>query len=364
MKLRVLQVIPGLTPGGISSVVMGWYRGLDLSKYQFDFITFNDGPLRKEIEELGGKIYVIPTLRQSPLRHLKLVSSILNSSSRYDVIHVHNSFKNAILLWQAQKAGVPVRVCHSHTGGIEKKALVPIFSLLKKIASSQSNLHLACGKEAGEFLFGSGPFHIVNNAISVASFAQKTNDRDALAKYQLPLDKKLVIHVGRFSDVKNHRFLIKLAKSTTIRDDFHFVCVGEGPLKQEIQTSIDEAQLRERVSLLPANNDIASLLNVADAFVMPSLFEGVSVALLEAQAASLPCYVSDTISSESDMGLGLVEFLSLSDEKAWVNQLNRSRKKGVTASITEAAFYDHGYSIDGALARLLELYIMTRGSKS
>ena len=114
-KIRILQVIPALTLGGISSVVMNWYRHLDNNKYQFDFVTFNDGPLRQEILALGGVIHLIPTIKQKPIKHLVALNKILSGAPHYDVIHVHNSFKNGVLLWLAKRKGVKVRVCHSHT---------------------------------------------------------------------------------------------------------------------------------------------------------------------------------------------------------------------------------------------------------
>lgn len=149
-KIRILQVIPALTLGGISSVVMNWLRSLDRNKYQFDFISFNDGPLRQEILALGGKIYIIPTIKQRPFAHLRAINKILSSTPRYDVVHVHNSFKNGVLLWLAKRKGIPVRVCHSHTSGVENKFLLPFIGLLKSLVIRASNVHLACGESAGK----------------------------------------------------------------------------------------------------------------------------------------------------------------------------------------------------------------------
>ena len=127
-KIYILQVIPALTAGGISSVVMNWYRNIDRTKYHFDFIVFNDGSLREEIENLGGEIYVLPTLRQSPLNYYRKLQNILKGNRHYHAIHVHNSFKNGVMLCLAKQAKISVRVCHSHTSGVENKWLLPIFS--------------------------------------------------------------------------------------------------------------------------------------------------------------------------------------------------------------------------------------------
>ncbi len=356
-KIYILQVIPALTFGGISSVVMNWYRHLDKTKYQFDFITFSDGPLREEINQLGGKIYLLPTLRQAPLTYLKQLTALFGSEKSYDAIHVHNSFKNGVMLWLAKRAGIPVRICHSHTSGVENKWLLPAFSFLRWLAKSQSTAHVACGQQAGQFLFGQQAFEVINNAIAVQRFSGSVATvADMRQKYQLPPDKLLVLHVGRFSIVKNHQFLLSLALDTKLTANVHFVCIGEGPLKAEFIENIDQQRLSDRFSVLKANQDVAALLAHASAFIMPSLFEGVSVALLEAQAARLPCLISDTIAPECDMGLGLVDFLPLGATIAWLNRLNQLGQNEVTVEQVANAFDDKGYSIQSILVQLDRLY--------
>lgn len=356
-KIKVLQVIPALTLGGISSVVMNWYRHLDASKYQFDFISFNDGPLREEITALGGVIHIIPTIKQQPFQHLKALNKIISSEASYDVVHVHNSFKNGILLWFAKYRGVNVRVCHSHTGGVENKLLLPLMGLLKAIVTSASNVHLACGEKAGKFLYGNAPFKVINNAISVARYLVKSADNIAIKKqFSLPLDKKLVLHVGRFSVVKNHQFLLQLAQQNNLDSAIHFICVGEGPLKVSFAKQIQDANVQARFTLLSATPEIPHLLQIADGFIMPSLFEGISVALLEAQAAALPCLISDTIAKESDMGLALISFLALGEVSSWVEQLNQLRAIARSNEQITAAFFEKGFSTDGVLQQLTEIY--------
>lgn len=356
-KVRVLQVIPALTLGGISSVVMNWYRNVDANEYQFDFISFNDGPLRKEISALGGKIHIIPTIKQQPLHYLMALEKLLSSEPRYDVVHVHNSFKNGLLLWIAKNKGVKVRVCHSHTSGVENKFLMPFMGLLKYIVTSTSNVHLACGEKAGKFLYGNKRFTVINNAISVNKYLADSKDKCHIkTRFSLPTDKKLVLHVGRFSVVKNHLFILQLAKDIKLCSTVHFVCVGEGPLKDDFIQKINDEKLNVRFTVLPATPDIPALLQCADAFIMPSLFEGVSVALLEAQAAALPCLISDTIAKESDMGLDLLTFHPLENMVPWLRQLNNLVVPNMTAKNITSAFFAKGYSTESALMQLTQLY--------
>lgn len=359
-KTYILQVIPALTAGGISSVVMNWYRNIDRSKFHFDFIVFNDGPLREEIEHLGGKIYLVPTLRQSPFHYYLKLQEIFKGKRPYQVIHVHNSFKNGVMLWLAKQAGINIRVCHSHTSGVENKWLLPIFYILRKLVLSASNVWLACGQNAGDFLYQKREFILINNAITVERFifnhekseqAKKVRD-----KYQLPKNKKIIVHVGRFSEVKNHQFILQLALSDTLDEQCHFVCIGDGPLKESFQQNISNLSLASRFSILPANNYIPELLACADIFIMPSLFEGVSVAMLEAQAASLPCIVSNTIATEADMQLDLVTFLPLERPELWVDKLNFTVKITLSSSKCVDAFDLAGYSTASVIKQLNNLY--------
>jgi glycosyltransferase EpsF len=336
---------------------MNWYRHLDASKYQFDFISFNDGPLRQEILTLGGNIHIIPTIKQKPFQHLKALNEILSSEPDYDVVHVHNSFKNGVLLWLAKRKGVKIRVCHSHTSGVENKFLLPFMGLFKAIVSRASNVHLACGEKAGQFLYGNRPFTVINNAISVQRYlTHAKNTSDIKKQFSLPSNKQLVLHIGRFSVVKNHQFLLQLAQEKTLDPTIHFVCVGEGPLKEGFAEKILQEKLQERFTLLPATPEIPSLLQSADAFIMPSLFEGISVALLEAQAAALPCLISDTIAKESDMGLELISFHALDDLSSWLMLLNQLPTTNLTSEQITDAFFAKGFSTESVLEQLTDIY--------
>lgn len=355
--IRVLQVIPGLTTDGISSVVMNWYRNIDRNKIQFDFITFNEGILRHEIESLGAKIYLIKTFKQNPREHINSVNHILHTAQKYDVIHVHNSFKNVVMLKLAKNVGIPIRVCHSHTSGLEKKSLAPVFSILRYFTRKYSNVHLACGKEAGTFLFGNKSFQILNNAIHVDNILKGfITSNEIYKKYAIPQNKRLIILVARFSIVKNHQFLVTLAQSKILAEDIHFLCVGDGPLKNELAESIIQKQLNNRFTLLPANQDIPNLLSISDGFIMPSLFEGVSVALLEAQAASLICLASDTIPSEVNMDLNNLTFLSLQQPQQWVEALNKTEKEVIIDERVNKHFDDRGYSVSSVIKHLETIY--------
>ena len=156
--------------------------------------------------------------------------------------------------------------------------------------------------------------------------------------------------------VKNHQFLLQLAQQRNLDSSIHFVCVGEGPLKDDFARKIQAENQQARFTLLPATPNIAQLLQSADGFIMPSLFEGISVALLEAQASALPCLISNTIAKESDMGLKLISFHDLDDRSSWLEQLNHLLAVYLTDEEISTAFLEQGFSTEGVLRQLTALY--------
>jgi|SRR5690554_13030 len=323
---KVLHVIPTLQYGGISSVICNWHKSCHGVLYNFDYLTFNDGPLREQFLNDGSSVNIIPTLRKNFILYFYNVFTIIFKGN-YDVIHVHNSFKNGFVLFLAKILGVECRVCHSHTSGLEDKKLTFYFPLLKWLAIKFSNKKLACGQEAGKFLYGNKDFLIVNNTIDLERiFNVKLTNNEIKNKYNIPKGKNIIGHIGRFSDVKNHNFILDL--SSKIIDGYHFVLIGDGPEKKRVLEEIDSRGLTSSFTLIKPTTAIPELLSVFDIFILPSRFEGVSLALLEAQAAALNCLVSDTVPIENDVGLNLVSFLPLECIDEWLQELYKLSELG------------------------------------
>ncbi|MDO6425533.1 glycosyltransferase [Thalassotalea sp. 1_MG-2023] len=352
-KMRVLQVIPTLSVGGISSVVKNWQQAVFSTNIQFDYLAFNDGILKSTFEAAGCHVDVIPTFRQRPLHYIIVIYKLLKQR-QYDAVHVHNSFKNVVLLILARFLDVPVRVCHSHTSGLENKRLQLIFLGLRWLTKRMSTHYVACGKAAGEFLFGEDQFTLLNNAIIVEQFSQQTDL--TTTDFILPENKKLFLHVGRFSQVKNHAFILEIAQQQQLNSSICFLLVGDGPLKAMVEDKVKVLGLKENVKVFSSSNQIPQLLQQVDGFILPSLFEGVSVALLEAQAASLPCLVSDSVSKECDVGLGLVSFLSLNHMNDWVEALNHVSSPKLNVEHISEAFDESGFSNSQNINKLMRIY--------
>lgn len=318
---KVLHIIPTLKFGGISSVVSSWHNSCHGVVYNFDYVSFNDGPLNEKFTNEGSNVFVIPTLRKNIFSYFYQLNKII-MQGKYDVIHVHNSFKNGFVLLIAALYGVKYRACHSHTSGLEDKRLNFYLPFLKWMIINFSNVRLACGKEAGYFLYGDKKHSIISNTIDIKRITNvTTSKKDLKAKYNIPYGKTVVGHVGRFSDVKNHNFIVDLAYKTS--EKYHFILVGNGPKKKEIFKKIETKGLANRFTFIEPTPEIPELLSLFDVFMFPSKFEGVSLALLEAQAAALNCLVSNSVPSDNDVGLGLISFLPLDSVDVWLDKLGK-----------------------------------------
>lgn len=352
---KILHVVPTLNYGGISSVLRNWVKATsEDNDLRFDVLSFNDGPIRSVIESNGGNVYICKTIRKQPASYFYKIYKTLKKGE-YDAVHVHNSFKNGILLLLARVMGVKVRVCHSHTSGLEDSTLTLFLPLLKYIAVSNSNRLVACGKEAGDFLYGKRPFRIINNAVDVDRFVNLEHNNVNCSDFGIPKNKVIVGHVGRFSDVKNHRFLLDIA--CQVDERFHFAFMGDGPLKVEIKRTIESLGLVNNVTIIDSSDKIPEFLSILDLFVLPSKFEGVSLALLEAQASSLLCLVSDRIPIENDIGMNKVKFLPISDPTIWSDEIFKYKSEAaLEPEYVENAFFKNKLSLKYIKIELNELY--------
>lgn len=351
---KILHVIPTLKYGGISSVVCSWHDTCHGSLYQFDYVTFNDGPLKEKFIKDGSQVTIIPTMRQNPIAYIRRLVDIL-SKGNYDGIHIHNSFKNGLALLVAKFMGVKLRVCHSHTAGLEDKKLKNYLPALKWLAVGTANTRLACGHDAGSFLYGKKYFQVVNNTINIDRINHvQLPKHETMQKYGIPDGKILIGHVGRFSSVKNHGFIVDIADK--LSDRYHFVLVGAGPAEEQVQQNVVKRGLTERFTFVKPTTEIPELLHTFDKFILPSLFEGVSLALLEAQAASLECLASDRIPRENDIGLGLVTFLSLDNVSGWVEEIIKPRSAEKNREEITRQFDLAGYTNASLAKSVQEIY--------
>ncbi len=303
---RILHVIGSLNNGGSQVVVMNLFHHIDRSKMQFDFII--DRPMElfyaKEVRRLGGKIYVLPTFNTKNIfRYQKEWKYFFKNHPEYKIIHGHVRSTAVIYLGIAHKFGLTTIVhSHSTTSGKGYKAFIK--SILQYPLRYRIDYLFACSKMAGEWLYGKRAckkdnFMVINNAIDASKFAFQESIRSQV-RSSLHLEGKFIVgHVGRFHIAKNHAYLLDIfAEIHKLRDNAVLLLIGDGLLREEIEKKIDSLNLKDSVYLLGYRSDTSDFMQAMDVFVFPSIWEGLPVSVIEAQAAGLPCYISDAITKE------------------------------------------------------------------
>lgn len=337
--IRVLHCVNDMHRAGLETMLMNYYRNIDRDKIQFEFLTHRPykSDYDDEILSLGGKIYYAPRLYpQNYPKYFKWMKQFFKEHPEYQIVHSHIDAMSYLPLKAAKKAGVPVRIAHSHSTAIDKdyKYLLKQFFRIK--INDVTTNRLACGVEAGKFLFRKNDFQIIPNAVDASKFYYDEKTR-LKKRIELGLKDEFVIgHIGRLSYPKNHKFLIEIFKELTkTNQNAVLIIVGEGEKEPEIRKYISDLKLANKVKLLGNRNDVSELYQVFDVFLLPSLFEGVPLVGIEAQFSDLPCIFSDRVPTEvvfSDK----THFINLNQSAdEWANQIlkiditNRNSKRPI-----------------------------------
>lgn len=338
MKKKVIQIGGNLRINGISSFIMTLYRNL-YQDFQFIFINTAQGGdyFRKEIEELGGKVYDVIVDGKGILRayrQAKIIREIIRQE-KPTAVHSHYYSNNGLYLRQAWLDGVPVRISHCHQSVIKNlpsgKRFAKFFSA--KMVQRYATHSFACSDAARNFLYGKGG-EVCFNAVDYTRFCSPTND--VYEEFGLDRQKRYCIFVGRFTEQKNIAFLLSICKTLSKNTNLHFLIIGHGPKGKDIEDFITENKL-SNMTLLPPDSNVAHLLSVSSAFLLPSLHEGLPISLIEAQAVGVPCLVSDTVTSEVQMGL--INYLPLKVE-LWANAISELVKKPFSLSPKTSKLFD------------------------
>lgn len=345
--IRVAQIVGKMNGGGVEAVVMNYYRHIDRSKVQFDFLVDSDSTLipRKEIESLGGKVFEVPPY-QHVVEYQRELQRLFKQEG-WKIVHSNINALSVFPLRAAKKAGVPVRIAHSHsTSGKGEYAKNALKAVLKTQSNRYPTHRFACSKFAGEWLFGKAAhFEVVYNAIDLDRFCFNAEARaQARADLGLVGNQLAIGHVGRFTAQKNHAFLIDVfTEVAKRRDDAVLLLVGTGEAGASVKALVDERGLTDRVKFLGQRSDVNRLYQAFDAFVLPSLYEGLGLVGVEAQVAGLPCLFSDAITREVDV-TGESCFLPIDHSKAWIEALSclvpRKRAERSKLSLKKFDSYD------------------------
>ena len=313
--IRVLHVVTYMGRGGLETMIMNYYRYIDRSKVQFDFLVHRDfrADYDDEIEALGGRIFRLPRLVPWSRSYLKALEVFFLEHPEFKIAHVHQDCLSSVILKVAKHCGIPVRIAHSHNSNQDKNLKYLIKLFYKQFIPTYATQLFACGKEAGDWMFGGAPYQIINNAIDTRQYIFDAEERHQMRSCLGISDTTFVVgHVGRFHLQKNHSFLLDVfAKIKMKSSDAVLLLVGDGNLRTEIEQKAAALGIGDSVIFTGVRRDVPDLMQAMDGFVFPSLYEGLPVTLIEAQAAGLPCIVSDGVPAECDK-TGLVKHIPLS----------------------------------------------------
>lgn len=335
--LRILHCVAGLGRGGYETFIMNVYRHIDRSKVQFDFLYSFDGVFIPEILALGGRIFQIPFITQKgPFVYHKALRDFFRSHPEYKIVHSHMDKFSGLVMECAKEFDIPVRIAHSHSikneGGLAFQVVKNYYG--KKIAPNCTH-RMACSSAASQWMFGNDPsVLIIKNGVDTTLFT----NADHRTK-----DHFTVACVGRLATVKNHSFLLDVfAKLYQLDSSAQLLLAGSGPLEKQLKQKAQKLGIAQAVNFLGDCSDVASLLTTVDVLCLPSLFEGLSISLIEAQSSGTPCVVSDRVPKEVDI-TGTVTFLPLEESlSTWASalQIHRHRPKADNCAKILAAGYD------------------------
>ncbi|MCS0826128.1 glycosyltransferase family 1 protein [Cytobacillus firmus] len=377
--VRVLHIVSSMGRGGAESLIMNIYRMIDRSEIQFDFITHSEGEedYDKEIKLMGGRIYRIASLGTAgPINYMKSLVKVM-SANNYAAIHAHTDYQSGFPALAAKICGISTRICHSHSNNWSKnnsfKAML-VLRVLQTMIKFSATKYCSCSEEAAKFLFGEknvSVVQILKNGINVNEYTNIDNSSriQVLEELQLPEDAKVIGHVGRFSESKNHIFILKVLKKLLETDpSFIAILIGDGPLRKVIEEKAEKMGLSENIKFLGVRTDIPRLMKSFDIFFFPSLFEGFGIVMLEAQSTGIPCIASSSVPKSTDMGLGLVQYLDLDGNlDSWVNAVKdkvnsiRPSKQAIINNFTKLGFNIHESLNDWLGLYGLKGYVLKNG---
>lgn len=364
--IRVLHVIGIMNRGGAETMIMNLYRHIDRSKVQFDFVENSSEPaiFDEEIISLGGRIYRCPHYNgKNHFTYVKWWNEFFQAHSKeYPIVHGHLGSTAAIYLAIAKKYGV-YTIAHSHSAGTDHSMKSYLYRIMSHNTRNVADYFFACSEAAGLDRFGrkvtSGTHYaVLNNAIEVDKFSYNPDVRQSVRRELGYEPNQIVVgHIGRYTKEKNHAFVLKIfSELKKLNDDARLLMIGGGPLHTQITQASERMGIFSDTVFTGVRSDVDQLVQAMDIFVRPSLYEGLPVTMVEAQAAGLPCLISDKVPPECILTEGLVDVMPLSaGAEAWADEILEKRNTPRTDRSAEIAA--HGFDITTEAVKLQEFYL-------
>lgn len=355
--MRILHIVTYMGRGGLESMLMNYYRHIDRSVIQFDFLTHRsfEADFDAEIKTLGGRIFHLPRLNPFSPAYLHALGAFFDEHPEYQIIHVHQDCLSGVILKVAKMHGVAVRIAHSHSSSQTKDVKYPLKLVLRHMIPRYATHLLACSEAAGKWMFCGADFHVLKNAIDASQYRWDEKKRKEMRRvFGFSEDELVIGHVGRFSPPKNHLFLLNVFARINKQVKAKLLLVGDGALRGEIEKKARDLGLESDIILTGARTDIPGLLQMMDVFVFPSIYEGLGIAVVEAQAAGLPVLISDRVPMECKFTELLEQIPLEAGEETWA-------RKAISASHVSRrdTFEDTrnaGYDVTDQAVKLTEWY--------
>ncbi|MGN0514972.1 MAG: glycosyltransferase [Lachnospiraceae bacterium] len=356
--------------GGAESMIMNYYRHIDRAKVQFDFMVHRQekGAFDDEIEEMGGKIYRMPPIYpQNFLKYWKMLNSFFELHKEYRIIHSHMSELGYFAFKVAKKHHVPIRICHAHNApDFSRECVMEWIKLLPRLyfihhIRKYTTHFFVCSHIAGLWLYGkkyARDFIFMKNAIETAKFAYQGDEIQRLRQNYNINEKLIICHVGRFNTQKNHSFLIDIFKKIKEKEPNSLLLLaGDGPLRKRMEQKVELLGLKDSVRFLGIRKDIPEILKVSEFLLFPSIYEGLSVVLVEAQASGIKCLFTDSLAQETIICSHNITRHSLKEfPEIWADSILAQR--GYKRENMTKLFIEQGWDIHTS-AQWLENYYLS-----
>lgn len=358
MRLLIVNTVP-TDRNGITNVIFNLLSAMDLNGIDVGYVSISEPSeiYRQHLAEKGVELYIIPRKLSSPIKYIRKLAKIARG---YDIMHVHGNSATLVLeMISAKIAGCKKRIAHSHNTQCTYRG---IDRLCRPLFYSLCNGRLACGEDAGRWLFGTRDFTVINNGISTVKFAFDVAKRNEI-RQKLGWDECHIIgNVGNFVEQKNHRFILDVFAKLLRRDSSaRLLLLGDGSLMGEIKTKAEKLKISDKIYFAGAVDNAEDYMAAMDIVLMPSLHEGLPLTLIEEQANGLHCFCSDAITSEANMS-GNISFISLkSPIDKWVENIENGLllkfNREIESSNAISQIVAHKYDIAESSRKILKCYL-------